>query len=381
MRDKTKRMESRKPRVLLVSQRNIFMNPFRCPNYEFEHLISEMDSVEFLAPQPGRSFSFSTRIAQRLARDLNIYINPGLPRTELKENYDLFFVACTFPRDLLNIKGIENWRDRCKTAVCWLNEIWASEVYNNTASLKLLSKFDYVIVNCSQSVKAVDGAIGGKCLYLNPAVDALVFCPYPESPRRVIDVYSIGRRPAELHGSLLRMGKENRIFYVYDSINGEQVMNTDQHRLLLANMAKRSRYFIVNPGKIDCPEETNRQSEVGPRYFEGASSGTIMIGEYPRNKVFEETFHWPDAVVHLPYGSGEIETIIKELDSQPERQEMIRKNNVVQSLLHHDWVYRWEEILKLAGLEPMPELLERKERLLGLAKMAAGQTAASEYRA
>ncbi len=372
--DKTKRMGSKEPRVLLFSQRNIFSNHFRCANYEFEHVIREIDSVAVLAPQPNKLFQFGTRIAQRLARDLNIFLNPGIPKTELKESYDLFFVACTFPRDLLNIKGIEKWRDRCKTAICWLNEIWATEVYKNTASIELLTKFDYVIVNCSQSVDAINEVIGGKCLYLNPAVDAILFCPYPDVPQRVIDVYSIGRRSEELHRNLLRMSKENRIFYVYDSINGEQVINTDQHRLLFANMAKRSRYFIVNPGKIDCPEETNHQSEIGPRYFEGASSGTIMIGEYSKNEEFEKTFHWPDAVVHLPFGSGEIESIINQLDSQPERQENIRRKNVVQSLLHHDWVYRWEDILKIAGLEPMPELLERKERLLDLSRMVEKET-------
>lgn len=74
-------------------------------------------------------------------------------------------------------------------------------------------------------------------------------------------------------------------------------------------------------------------------------------------------------VVHLPFGSDKIDTIINELDMQPERQEKIRRNNVVQSLLHHDWVYRWETVLKIAGLEPMPELLERKKRLRDLSNI------------
>jgi len=42
---------------------------------------------------------------------------------------------------------------------------------------------------------------------------------------------------------------------------------------------------------------------------------------------------------------------------------------VVQSLLRHDWVYRWENILKMVGLDPMPQLLERKKHLRDLSNM------------
>jgi len=137
----------------------------------------------------------------------------------------------------------------------------------------------------------------------------------------------------------------------------------------LTNMAKRSRYFIVNPGHIDRPDRTGGQSEISFRYFEGAASGTIMIGEHPKSEEFRELFNWPEAVIHLPFGSDKIKTIINELDRQPDRQEKIRRNNMVQSLLRHDWVYRWEIILETAGLKPMPELLERKKRLRDLSNM------------
>ena len=47
---------------------------------------------------------------------------------------------------------------------------------------------------------------------------------------------------------------------------------------MMANMAKRSRYFIVSPGKFNNPAETGGLSEFGYRYFEAAAPGTIMIG-------------------------------------------------------------------------------------------------------
>ena len=157
-------------------------------------------------------------------------------------------------------------------------------------------------------------------------------------------------------------------------MDGDQVISPYEHRSLFANIAMRSRYFIVNPGKIDSPAETNQQIEFGTRYFEGAASGTVMIGERPENKEFETHFDWTDGVISMQFGSDEVAQILMELDRDPERQAQIRKANVTQSLRRHDWVYRWEAVLRMAGLDPIPALHERKRRLQNLAGVAEDAT-------
>jgi len=164
------------------------------------------------------------------------------------------------------------------------------------------------------------------------------------------------------------MVAENGLFYLHDSIAGDQAINSTEHRALFANIAKRSRYFIVNPGLIDRPDKRGNQIESGNRYFEGAASGTVMVGERPNNGEFEKLFDWPDAVIHLPYDCSDIDAVINEIDRQPERQNRMRRTNVGHALMRHDWVYRWEAVLKIVGLEPMPELSQRKERLRSLAE-------------
>jgi hypothetical protein len=47
----------------------------------------------------------------------------------------------------------------------------------------------------------------------------------------------------------------------------------------------------------------------------------------------------------------------------------MQRMNVKQCLLRHDWVYRWEAILKTVGLEPMPKLSQRKKILRNLAEV------------
>lgn len=361
-------------RILLHSQRGIYGNlHYRLGLYEFEDIIRQVDSVDMLAPQPRNWFKYGTRIANRLAYSCNTAINPGISKIEVQKDYDLFFVVAQFPKDLLHIEYVKGWKDRCKTSICWINEIWVSDIADCGYFLKILSQFDYVIVHWAGSVNAVQEAVQGKCSYLPYGIDALLFCPYPNMPRRVVDVYSIGRKSEETHQTFLKMAENNDIFYVYDTIAGTEVIDPKQHRLLLANMAKRSRYFVVNPGKRNIPGETGGQVEFGNRFFEGAAAGTIMIGETPHNEQFAKVFGWPDAVIHLPFGSRDIVEIINELDKQPERQAAIRKTNVIQSLRHHDWVYRWEKILDIADLDPLPALLERKKRLEDLSKVIQDQ--------
>jgi hypothetical protein len=137
---------------------------------------------------------------------------------------------------------------------------------------------------------------------------------------------------------------------------------------MMANMAKRSRYFIVSPGKFDRPEETGGVSEFGYRYFEAASAGTIMLGMRPyNNKEFDKIFTWQDAVIEVPFTTDEIVTAIREFDKEPERQMKVRQTNITQCLLHHDWAYRWESILNLVGMKPLPVFQNRLRALNELA--------------
>jgi hypothetical protein len=360
-----------KPRILIFSLRNIFPKAlFRCPHYEFEDIICEIDSAALLAPQLD-PYSPRSRFAMRLAYHAPVTLNPGIRRVPAKTHYDMFFTICgglASPYDLLMVNAVNNVRDMCKTSVCLVDELWVKQMFRHRHFLRVLANFDVVMLYYSQTVKPLSEQIGRKCVYLPPGLDGILFCPFPAPPKRAIDVYSIGRRSEITHQRLLKMVRENGLFYLHDSIGGDQAINAKEHRALFANVAKRSRYFIVNPGLIDQPEKRGNQIEIGNRYFEGAASGAIMVGARPENEEFERLFDWPDAVTHLPYDSCDIDMVIKDLDGDPERQDRIRRTGVVQALMRHDWAYRWEAILKTAGLEPMQGLLERKERLRKLAE-------------
>jgi len=361
--------QSERPRTLIFSQRNLSkILPFRCAHFEFEDVISQIDSVETLAPR----LDPSTRrhmLAKQFAYHTPLVLNPGIERTPIRAGYDLFMAICGDPTDLLRVNAIGDWRNSCKKAICLIDEVWVTEIESYRNFLRMLGKFDVVVLYYSQSVKPANELIGEtKCIFLPPGVDTLRFCPYLNPPKRTVDVYSIGRRSAITHRAFMKMAAEDSLFYLHDSISPDHVLDPTEHRILLANVSKRSRYFIVNPGLIDRPDIRGVQIEIGNRYFEAAASGSILLGERPLSGEFDKFFDWPDALIDLPYDSPDVDKILKELDKQPERQNAMRQMNMQQALLRHDWVYRWEAILKAAGIAPLPQLEARKEHLRSLAE-------------
>jgi len=363
--------EPTNPRICLFSQRHLQRHVSRCAEYEFEDVICGIDKIELLAPQPSGLFLAGQKIANRIGRHFSVAIaNPRIQKLHLNKAYDLFIAICQSPGDLLSLDAVRGWKQHCEKSVCWLPEVWPGEIHKFRGHLKVLSKFDHVVLNCSSSVKPVQDVVKSICHYLPPGIDTIRFSPYPNPPLRSIDVYSMGRKASLTHQALLKMAQKRKIFYIYDTFENMKTLLPRDHRILVANIAKRSRYFVANAPKINRQSETHGQSGLSYRFLEGAASGTVMIGEPRENEEFARHFNWPDAVIHVPYDAENIAEILAELDSQPERLAEIRKNNVVQTLLRHDYVYRWRDILDIVGLEPLPALLRREERLRELAQMA-----------
>ena len=359
-----------KSRILLYSHKNIYdQDVWRCPFREFETILQEVDAVDVLAPAPKRSYSRGKRVAMRIGEFAPFPINPGVPVTKIEGEYDLFITVCEKVSELLHMKALQGVKDKCKKTVCWIPEFYFKDIPLYKSCVEVLKQFDYVIFMfaANEPFKAI---LTCPNQYLPAGVDTLNFCPYPNPPARSIDVLSIGRRAPATHNALLKMAREDGKFYVYDTIDALNSYNLEEHRLMIANMAKRSRYFIVSPGKFDRPEETGGVSEFGYRYFEAASAGTLMIGMRPfNNPEFDKIFTWQDAVLEVPFTTDEIVSAIHEFDKEPERQMKARHTNITQCLRNHDWVYRWESVLKLVGMEPLPMLEKRKRVLRDLAAL------------
>jgi hypothetical protein len=357
----------------MLSMRNIISHVSRCTGYEFEDTILKFDSVDVITPRLNSSlFEVTRRLSKNIGNMTgnSKLFNPLLNKIVVEKEYDVFFFFCQYPYDLLCINSIKGWRDKCKKAVIWLDEIWAKDIDKWKATLSLLKDFDCIFMNFSSSIQSVSESVQRPCHSLPFGVDAVRFCPYPSEAARSIDVYSMGRRSSVTHEALLKLGREGNFFYIYDTIKSLYMLDYKEHRDLTANLLKRSRYFLANKAKFNAERETNGQEELGSRFFDGAAGGAVMLGEPPNCEAYRECFDWSDAVIQVPYDAANIAEMITELNAQPERLARIRTDNIVNSLLRHDWVYRWGKILDAVGLEHTPQMVYREAHLKNLAEMA-----------
>jgi hypothetical protein len=275
----------------------------------------------------------------------------------------MVFVSVEGVRDLYDLGPVSMWRSMSRVSMCYIQEIYSSDVPALGDLLKVLQQFDHIFLGYQGTVATLAEATGRPCHYLVPSTDTLKFCPYPDAPTRVIDFYAMGRRPPTTHNALRRVADGGGFYYMYDTVPNCAIPSHVEHRIRFAEMIKRSLFFLVNPARADDPERTGGQEELGYRFVEGAAGGAVLIGEAPRNASFGEDFGWPDSVIPLPFDSGDVAEVIAELDGDANRLKRISKVNVVNSLRRHDHVYRWGQVLSIAGLPETTEMEVRRREL------------------
>jgi hypothetical protein len=357
----------------MFTARNFTKKAYQCGLYEAQDVFMNVDDVDMIYLEPGKGYQLRENIHRRFVwHDFTkklVLLNPGLKPNRLVKEYELFVAVCGTLHDLPHINAIKNWKEKCQKSVCWIDELWVADLPKCKPWLSALKMFEHIFVGYHGSVNAVSNAIGRQCYFMPGAVDAIRFSPYPQSPTRVIDVYNMGRRWEGIHQVLRNMATSKGIFYLYDTIVGSKAQTLDysQHRDVIANLAKRSLFFIVAPGKMNRPEEVQGQIEIGYRFYEGSAAGAVMIGQAPDCESFHAMFDWPDAVIEIQPDGSDVAKVLSSLAAQPERLSEISRRNAVEALLRHDWVYRWKQILDIAGLKATPSLELREQHLKKLA--------------
>jgi Glycosyl transferases group 1 len=365
--------------VLQLSMRRVHDLVAYCGSYEFEDVVAEVtasDRVEVLdyeaverarrAYKLGRAVTGSTRVASALSRTARA------PR--MNREYELFFPIFNDPFELFALAAVPDWRARCRIAACFICELWAHNLPEYL--LELLSGFDHVFTGVQHPVEEVSRITGKPCTYLPLAADVLRFAPPLWAAPRVIDVCNVGRRSSVTHAALLELARHRRIFYYYDTVRASgydqkqvtfRVRDVEEHRLLLANVLQRSRYYVANRSRVNEPE-ANEREEISARFYEGIAAGAVLIGEAPRSLEFRRQFDWNGAVVPLPFDSPDAGEVLARLDADPAREEAIRRQNVRQAALRHDWLHRVQTVFETMGIRATAAMNVRANLLGALAK-------------
>lgn len=364
----------REARICLVSQRGVNGHLARCCGFEFEDVIASMDDVRLVVPVHAWGSALRLKLRNRASRVTGLYrfVNSGVRVAEEVGRFDLFFMLIQFTRDLMIFDAVRHLRRNSGFAICYLEELWLADIERLGPQLDILKEFDYIFCSCAGSVNRLSAKLQRPVEYIPPAVDAIRFAPLTDVDRRCIDVSNIGRRSAVTHQALLKYAAERGAFYFYDTLEGPYfAMVPHEHRLLLANQIKHSRYFIANTAKLDRRFETIGQAEIGFRFFEGLAGGAVLLGDAPRTEQFKRLLGWDDSLIGIPFDCANIADVITELNTQPSRLQAIRRRNVRNIIRRHDWLHRWEIMLARAGLSHTPAMKRRAETLADLGRRFA----------
>ena len=366
--------------VLLLSMRRIDDLVAYCTPYEFEDVVAQITGADMVAVHDREALEFArrvykwTRAATRSPRIAKL-VAPHPSIVQLTRDYELFLPVFSGTYQLYALAAVPEWRKRCRVAACFITEVWADLLPDYL--MELLSQFDHVFVAMQGAVNDLAKKIGRPVTYLPYSVDVLRFAPLPHLPARSIDMCNIGRRSNVTHEALLKAADAHKIFYYYDTVAAgadllQRTFRVDvasEHRRLFASLLQRSRYFIANRSRVNEQEFAGRD-EISARFYEGAAAGTIMLGEAPRNEEFKRQFDWRDAVIHLPFDSPDVGRVLEDLDGNQERLREIRRNNVHNAALRHDWLHRYDVVCEKLGVKRTPGMDERRQALQRLAAQA-----------
>jgi hypothetical protein len=350
-------------RTLVVSTFNYNRRAWNGVCYEFAELLRRIEGADVIAPQavaPCLPLNASLlhvmqdhRVSLRsMARTLYMMRTGSLfERSEVAGDYDVCLFMCQFLRELPNVERVRGWRSRSRLAVAFILETWTNAVERSKADLALLDKFDHVFVLNADSVPALQRHTRTPVSFLPTGADCLAASILKPAPR-TIDVLCFGRRVPAVHERMLEIARERGWFYLFDIWGGIQATDWAAARAANADLVRRSRHFIA----WDPSVSSNHTAMIGSdralttRYFEAAAGGAIILGSRTPGPAFDSCFDWDDAVVEISPDGRDLAQRLDELEADPERCADARRTNQVQSLLRHDWAYRWDHVLRTFGL-------------------------------
>ena len=344
---------------------------WEAPQLEFEDVLMEVEDADMLAPGAwtapvAKWGSRAHNMARRLVRRPHRW---PMHTGTVKGEYELFFATFHFPKNISMLHRLNGVRERCRIMACHLIELWTPDLRPSARKLRALENFDYIFVTNAAVAEPLQRMMGRPVHLLPTAADLLRFSPFPDPPARCIDVYNYGRGSDEVHDQLALMAEQKEIFYVHSRVN-HGVPDHRAHRVQLANLLKRSRYFFAHRINENRLRLTGGDESIPTRFFEGTAAGCVLLGSQPRAEEWDRYFGWEEAVIPVPWKPTDLRATLREFNEQPLRFAEIRRRNAVESLRRHDWVHRWEEVLQTVGLPATDAMRKRKAHLEDIAEEA-----------
>ncbi len=365
------------PSAIVVSRRSSQPDPWRCTGYEFEDVVASVTRATLV----DRTARFDTHATSstlvRRSSEVLLHLSAGRVRgpgsyerlSPPRQPADILVVYCQHPYDVLAVVGMGDLRRWAHKAICFVEEVYITELDRWAGASAVLNGFDHVWVSNEDTVPHWQDRLDTKLGYLPFSVDAERFAPKRVGRPRPIAVSNIGRRSETTHNALYDWSLATDHLYHFDSMRPGAVKDPAQHRVMMATMLQRSAVAVSNRGVGGRPKETNWQGSLPPRFFEAAAAGAVLLGVAPDLPGMSAYFGWTDSHLPMAFDEPEAGAIVAHLLDQTERMTIASRRNIAQCLRRHDHVHRLAAMMAAVGVPLGPLAAARQVRLAELATM------------
>jgi hypothetical protein len=210
------------------------------------------------------------------------------PRQNFSVNADIAWCVLMGPENY-RLDLYKNWQAGCKTKILYLYDTLPSQ-YPLIKRLFSNNTWDLLITSFNDAVDDLTRITGRKWHCAEQAADLDVFNPVPLD-QRLIHFSSYGRRNPLLHDSVKDFCSVNGLYYDYTTHDARHpVADAAELYRQYAWHLSHSVFTFSWPVELTHPIRAGHLHPVTCRWFEAAAAGTVMLGQSPRNALFDTIF-------------------------------------------------------------------------------------------
>ncbi|MEB3175384.1 MAG: glycosyltransferase [Cyanobacteriota bacterium] len=363
----------------VLSFRSLASNVVYDAIYNVENIFAKSCDGMILAPKARQLFVKNHHTFESIPTIKNInakVIDKTIGRYSVINPLDYLVAEKSFSKKVLILFAISGsqldilsclpkWRQNFDTVIAYICDSWGFETYS-----KNIRKIDHLFVALPGLVDPLKKTFGIPVSLVPFASDVLGQGSNQEA--RGIDVTSFGRMPMQYHDYLFQSFNQKsspRLYYrfsprakekfpslPYENRSDRETTNLFYHilrkiRILLA-------FDTLYPGQ----QREFPESIITFRWFDGISTGCVLVGKRPTNPLMNELFDWEDSTIEIPDSPEQSPEFIEDLLKDADRIKQISRRNYYHSVCKHDWRFRIKAILEEAQLPlPTPLINELEE--------------------
>lgn len=338
-RSDTSGNDLRRLRVLIPTNRDIYGLLSYGMVIDFEDGVAELTDADLVpVPLPSRRARLT---AARQGRWLS-------PTDAPRQNYDVCLFVAMDPQWVPSLLQVRDLRRIARKVVVYVIDSWLAYLPSLRRNQRAWTEVDHLFISFEHALEAYGDALPCQVHHLPQGISDRWFSPHRTS--RPLDVLSIGRRLPSVHEHLVRLARDEDLFYFYQTARAPMAIDLLENQQLLGRLLQSSKVHVNWAMESTHPERAEHGGPIMARFFESAACAGVVVGSKPLNPAFDHLFPYDGFVREIPVAAPEAtgEVVAAALADTAGRSE--RLSLAHDTLARHTWKARWRRMAEISNL-------------------------------